>query len=166
MPPDRVFGRIEQVLRKKESIISPSQYYEIFKRVCTVKVYGQDFSIYDYKSVVKNLVKTKFDFKSTEQKIYTYTKGEKTVGVSKTYGGIPTKIEVLKRNSNLSTLFNTLVQLPKTNHVKLPMQNYVKNLLKYFTIPEDSTQFYEDIFKNSENIENEELENVYDEDND
>lgn len=166
MPPDRVFGRIEQVLRKKESIISPSQYYEIFKRFCTVKVYGQDFSIYDYKSVVKNLVKTKFDFKSTEQKIYTYTKGEKTVGVSKTYGGIPTKIEVVKRNANLATLFNNLVQLPKTNHVKLPKQNDVKNLLKYFTIPEDSTQFYEDIFKNSEDVGNEELDNVYDEDND
>lgn len=162
MPPDRVFGRIEQVLRKKESIISPSQYYEIFKRFCTVKVYGQDFSIYDYKSVVK----TKFDFESTEQKIYTYTKGEKTVGVSKTYGGIPTKIEVVKRNSNHGTLFNKLVQLPKTNHVKLPKQNDVKNLLKYFTIPEGSTEFYEDIFKNSENVENEELENVYDEDND
>lgn len=69
-------------------------------------------------------------------------------------------------NSNLGTLFNTLVQLPKTNHVKLPKQNYVKNFIKYFTIPEDSTQFYEDIFKNSENVENEELENVYDEDND
>jgi len=77
-------------------------------------VYGQDFSIYDYKSVVKNLVITKFDFKSTERKIYTYTKGEKSVGVSKTYGGIPTKIEVVKRKSNLATLFNNLVQLPKT----------------------------------------------------
>jgi len=51
------------------------------------------------------------------------------------------------------------VQLPKTNHVKLPKQN----LLKYFTIPEE---FYEDIFKNSKDVRNEDLENVNDEDND
>lgn len=31
MPPDRVFGRIEQKLRKKENIVSPNQYYVIFK---------------------------------------------------------------------------------------------------------------------------------------
>jgi len=98
--------------------------------------------------------------------MYKYIKGETTVGVSKTYGGIPKKIEVVKRNSNIGTLFNNLVQLPKTNHVKLPKQNDVKNLLKYFTIPEDSTQFYEDIFKNSEDVGNEDLEIVYDEDND
>lgn len=119
MPPDRVFGRIEQVLRKKESIISPSQYYEIFKRFCTVKVYGKDFSIYDYKSVVKNLVKTKFDFKSTEQKIYTYTKGEKTV--SKTYGGIPTKIE------ETLILVHCLIRL--CNYQKLTMLSYLSKIM-------------------------------------
>jgi len=59
------------------------------------------------------MVKTKFDFKSTEQKIYSYTKGENTVEVSKTYGGIPTKIEVVKKNSNLVTLFNKLCSYQK-----------------------------------------------------
>lgn len=58
------------------------------------------------------------------------------------------------------------MQLPKINHVKLPKQNDVKNLLKYFSIPEDAQQFYEDIFKNSEDVGNEEQENLYDEDND
>lgn len=70
---------------------------------------------------------------------------------------------MIKRNSNLDTLFNKLLQLPKTNHVKLSKRNDVKNLLKYFTIPGDFTQFYEDIFKNSEDVVNEELENEYDE---
>lgn len=56
---------------------------------------------------------------------------------------------MVKRNSNLDTLFNKHMQLPITNYVKLPKQNDVKNLLKYFTIPEDFTQFYKDIFKNS-----------------
>lgn len=134
-----------------------------FYRFCTVKVYGQDFIIYDHRSAVKKVVKSKLDFKSIEQKIYTYTKGEKTVGVSKTYEGVPTKIEVVKRNSILSTYYNNLVWLPKTNHVKLPKQNGVKNLLKLFTIPEDFIQFYEDVFTT---VEGEEPEYFYDEDND
>ena len=41
MPPDHVFGRIEQVLRKKENIVSPNQYIDIiFKNYCTVKEYA------------------------------------------------------------------------------------------------------------------------------
>lgn len=43
MPPDRVFGRIEQKLRKKENIVSPNEYYEVFKEQSTVFVYGKDF---------------------------------------------------------------------------------------------------------------------------
>lgn len=31
MPPDQVFGRVEKCLRKKENIISPNEYYNVFK---------------------------------------------------------------------------------------------------------------------------------------
>lgn len=163
MPPDRVFGRIEQVLRKKENIVSPKQYIDIFKKFCTVKEYNKDFFIYDYKSAVKKIVKTKSEFKSTEQKIYTYIKGQETVGISKTYGGLPEQVEVLKRKSKIDSMFD-LTLLPQTNHVKLPKQSDVKNLLKFFQIPDEATQFYEDIFKNTP--EETEMPFFYDEDND
>jgi len=42
-----------------------------------------------------------------------------------------------------------LTLLPQTNHVKLPKQTDVKKLLKFFQIPDDAKQFYEDIFKNT-----------------
>lgn len=148
MPPDRVFGRIEQVLRKKENIVSPKQYIDIFKQFCTVKEYNKDFFIYNYKNAVKKIVKTKSQFKSTEQKIYTYIKGEETVGISKTYGGLPEQVEVLKRKSKIDSMFD-LQELAQTNNVKLPKQADVKNLLKFFQIPDDAKQFYEDIFKNT-----------------
>ena len=32
MPPDRVFGRIEKELNKKETIISPQEYYTVFEK--------------------------------------------------------------------------------------------------------------------------------------
>jgi len=74
MPPDRVFGQIEQTLRKKENIVSPKQYHEVFEKLSYVKVYNKDFLFYDYKPAVKKLVKSKTDFKSTQQKILKVTK--------------------------------------------------------------------------------------------
>lgn len=38
-------------------------------------------------------------------------------------------------------------KLSQVNHVKEPKQNDIKNLMKYFTIPEDAKEFYSDIFK-------------------
>jgi len=166
MPPDRVFGQIEQILRKKEDIVSPKQYHEVFEKLCSTKVYNKDFLFYDYKTAVKKLVKSKTDFKSTQQKIFTYIKGDKTVGISTTYSGLPFKIEVIKRNSDLSTLTQHLIELPKTNHVKVLKQKDVKNLLRFFTIPDDAKTFYSDIFKESCESNVEDILDEYNEDQD
>ena len=45
-------------------------------------------------------------------------------------GGIPIKIKVVKRNSNLGALHNNLGATTKINHIKLPKQNYIKNHIK------------------------------------
>jgi len=39
------------------------------------------------------------------------------------------------------------LKLSQVNHVKEPKQNDIKNLMKYFKIPEDAKEFYSDIFK-------------------
>jgi len=54
--------------------------------------------------------------------------------------------------------------LPQKNHVKIAKQDDVRKLLRFFNIPEDSKQFYEDIFK----VADDNIEDVpyYDEDND
>jgi len=36
MPPDQIFGRIEKNLRQMENIISPEEYYNIFKKYTTI----------------------------------------------------------------------------------------------------------------------------------
>lgn len=41
--------------------------------------------------------------------------------------------------------------------MKLPKQNDVKNLLKFFTIPVDAKEFYEDIFKNNDEHTDEDI---------
>lgn len=54
--------------------------------------------------------------------------------------------------------------LPQKNHVKIAKQDDVRKLLRFFNIPEDAKQFYEDIFK----VVDENIEDVpyCDEDND
>ncbi|KAF0751967.1 Uncharacterized protein FWK35_00016665 [Aphis craccivora] len=96
MPADQVFGRIEKDLRQIENIISPQEYY---------------------KMQLKKIIK-KTDFKSTEQKCFSYIKGKKTVGISQTYEGEP---------------------------IRVPKRDDVKKLLKYFNIPPDAKDFYNDI---------------------
>jgi len=89
MPPDRVFGRIEQKLKRKDNIVSPNQYYEVFKEESTVFVYGKDFLVYNYKNAASKLLKSILGFKSTEQKCFSSIKGLKTVGVSPSYTDTP-----------------------------------------------------------------------------
>lgn len=151
MPPD--LGRIEKELNKKETIISLQEYYTVFEKYATINIYNKDFNVFDYKTSIKTIVKSKNDFKSTQKKVFTYIKGEHTVKISATYEGLLDKIEVVKRNSKLLSMTYNLIQLPKTNHIKLPKQKDVKNLMRFFEEPLHTKQFYEDIFQNGGNDE-------------
>lgn len=33
LPPDRVFGNIEKVVRKRNTLVTPDEYYEIFGKL-------------------------------------------------------------------------------------------------------------------------------------
>jgi len=147
MPPDRVFGRIEKELRKRENIVSPSEYYAIFNNFCHVLVYNRDFKVYNIKEACKSTIKSK-TFKMTEQKRLLYEKNKKTVGISTNYmGEYDNYVKVLKRNSKIEAI-STLAILDKCNHVKPPKQDDVRKLMKFFNIPIDAIDFYNDIFAN------------------
>nr|CAD7415046.1 unnamed protein product [Timema poppensis] len=40
LPPDRVFGRIEKIVKKKDTIVQPEEYVEIFQKFGTVRSHG------------------------------------------------------------------------------------------------------------------------------
>lgn len=54
MPPDRLFGRLEKELRKCESILSPEEYYKFYRNHATVKILGENWLVYDFKSIQKS----------------------------------------------------------------------------------------------------------------
>jgi len=129
-----------------------------------VKEYNKDYKVYDFKNSAKTVLKTKTEFKSTEQKMYSYIKGKETIGISKTYSGLPETVEILKRKYCIRSMADHLELLPQKNHVKIAKQDDVRKLLKFFNIPEDAKQFYADIIK----VADENIEDIpyYDEDND
>lgn len=51
LPADRVFGRVEKILRKNITITSKEQYYELCKKVGDVKILGTDWKLFNTKSL-------------------------------------------------------------------------------------------------------------------
>lgn len=57
LPSDRVFGNIEKRVKRKTVIATPDEYEEIFSEFSTVLKVGEDFPIYDFKTVCEEYLK-------------------------------------------------------------------------------------------------------------
>lgn len=57
LPADRVFAQIEKKARKKDTIIDPNDYIDIFKEHGTVKKIEKDWTVLDWRSAIKNVMK-------------------------------------------------------------------------------------------------------------
>lgn len=51
LPADRVFGRVERLLKKKPTMVSKEEYFEEYKKVGTVRILGSDWRLQDLKSL-------------------------------------------------------------------------------------------------------------------
>lgn len=70
-----------------DTIVSSNEYYNMFKKFTTVKMFDQGYSDVDFKSAVKNLLK-KLIFR-VQRNLYSYIKGKTTIGISHIYEGDP-----------------------------------------------------------------------------
>lgn len=70
MPPDRVFAFFEKEIRKKDTIISPQEYREIYSNHATVLELGSDCPVYNWKESVSEVLKppNKWHFKFNASK--------------------------------------------------------------------------------------------------
>ncbi|XP_072384620.1 uncharacterized protein [Diabrotica undecimpunctata] len=59
LPADRVFGRVEKLLRKKATILSREEYEEIYKQIGVVKKIGTDWRLFNMKELQVGLKKVK-----------------------------------------------------------------------------------------------------------
>lgn len=58
IPPDRVFANIEKKIRRKDTIIRPEEYFQIFEESGNVLQLGVDWFAFDWKSACAENIKT------------------------------------------------------------------------------------------------------------
>ena len=152
MPPDRIFGRIEQKLRKIERIVSPGEYHAILSEFGTLKKWGQDWQVRDFKSVAKTVLKSTLPVTLKEQKVITIEKARKRqVGFQTVYSSEPIFVNMLKPKSSLAAMDRAKL-VPKANQVKEAKRKDVAKLMDYFEMPsdEDTKRFYDDVLRGTE----------------
>lgn len=144
MPPDRVFGRVEKILRKKEIITSPLEYNDILLQHGMVAKCEIDWQVKDYKSLAKSHLKAVLPFKISQQKVITYNKRTSGVNVSvqALYGWGETSCVVLKKGHKFLHYLQCAEIIAPENKVSSEKASDVEKLLKFFTVPEDAQEFY------------------------
>src|ERR1700730_2487168 len=60
LPADRIFGRTEKVLRKKEILLLPSDYHNIYVKFGELHVLGENWQVLDCKQETKSFLKVNF----------------------------------------------------------------------------------------------------------
>ena len=98
LPADRVFGRIEQDIRKKNTILLPEEYCEILRKHGTAHEYGKDWQSYDYKGEAARYTKRQRSFKISDAKVLQVS-GDK-LGFKSVYAGEFCQHSILKRGEN------------------------------------------------------------------
>lgn len=175
IPPDRVFARIEKIIRKTEEIVEPDEYLAIFKEHGTVIKLGQDVCIMDWKSAAQEILKPpgQWHFKFNMCKRYILKRGKNntvTISGEQSYNSnLGQYKSVCKKGKCLNTLNPILLESgisPKFFKLKdvdallrkhfgeewksLPKLNYYKTVLE---------TYYENV-ENQNNVDDEEPESL------
>jgi hypothetical protein len=143
LPPDRVFGRVEKILRKHAVISTPELYYSVYRRYGRVFVYNQAWFVYDYKALAEQILTPNKDLKIRSTKIWSFPirRNPRVVGVTRSYGGAPVPLQLLKADVNPQTLKPKLV--PSRSHVSAAKKADVKSLLQFVPLTQEDTAFYD-----------------------
>lgn len=62
LPPDRVFGRIEKLLKRMDTIIAPQTYHKVFKEQGSLYKLGVNCPILDWREAAKSALKSTASF--------------------------------------------------------------------------------------------------------
>ena len=164
LPPDRVFGRIERSLRRRETILLPQEYNNVVAEHATVRVLGSDWDSYDYKSAVSKICRKKLPFKLTKVRVMQITQNK--VDSKTTFSGEFSANTVTKRGCKITNF--QLNKLPPKCFIKPAKAMDVKMLLDKMGVAVDDCEslktFYDPIFaiiagtdKNEQNSDIEEF---------
>lgn len=170
MPPDRVFGNIEKVIKKREVIIQPEEYCNVISSNATVTNL-RDIEVFqkrlDFKSATQKVFKptAKWPFKITQCKRF-IIKRSKTPGNTLIRGEMFYQSDLNKSSNVCKTGQKTSMLRPTTISLGAPVTrakiaDVDKLLQKHFGLDwkeRDDLKFYLDIIRGPTSEENQNLE--------
>lgn len=132
LPADRVFGRIEQDIRKQETVLLPEEYIRILEKHARVHRYGEKWQCFDYKLADNEHCQSKRSFKIGEAKVLRLdTEQPDKIGFKQVYNGEFCYHSIPKRGKNWDQCNPILRQ--NINCAKsaknLILTNYLMNLV-------------------------------------
>ena len=148
LPADHVFGRIEQKLRKMDTVLLPSDYHEVLSNHGIVHVYGQDWQASDYRSATAQHTKGQQSFRISDARVIEIS-GD-AVCLKDTYHGDTVSHNVLKRGKNWGTFRPG--PLADQSTVSLAKKTDVMKLLSAMGASDAVTAFYENAL--ADNVSN------------
>ena len=138
LPADRVFGRIEQQIRKNNSVLHPEEYYELLREHGNVYVYDIDWQAFDFKSQTQALLKSQRSFKLSEARMLLLNSDQ--IGFKTTYAAGYCFHSVLKRGKRWADF--KPAHLPMVSTVKEAKKRDVKSPLAVIGAPDHIMDFY------------------------
>ena len=138
LPADRVFGRIEQDIRKNNTILLPEGYHQILAKHGNVYEYGTDWQCFDYKASAAEFCKSKRTFRISDAKVLRIDSDK--LGFKQVYGGDFTEHPVLKRGKHWSNFMPTVS--PMVNCVKQAKKDDVLKLIDEIGVSDQVHRFY------------------------
>lgn len=141
MPPNRLSGLTEKDVRKKEEILAPAGYHNIFRKHWTLRLHGKDFHVFDYKALATSLFVGTGKLNTRENRVWEFAKNSNFISVSNTYFGALKRVNILKKT--VPTLHNRRAKrlLPES-HISALKAREMNELLNLLNIPEDVKAFY------------------------
>ena len=140
LPADKVFGRIQQALRKINSILIPEVYLEIMAKFGRILVYNKDFKALNFKHTTSMFVESQRGFKISEARVINI---DDKIGLADSYNGDFKYFNVLKNSKKWADFRVSL--LPSQTTVTPAKKTDVIFLLDAIGVNDITRSFYTDI---------------------
>lgn len=141
LPADRVFGRIEQDIRRQPTILLPHKYTSILHR----HQYGSDWQCYDFKKEATAFTIQQRSFRINDARV-TQICGER-LDCMPSFAGEFTRHSVLRRGKRWLEFAPS--PLPDVNCVKLTKKRDVAKLLQELGVPAAVQEFHNDVLSSA-----------------
>lgn len=129
LPADRLFGRLEKILRKHDTLLTPDDYLPLFSSVAQVRQLNQDWYVQSFNAATKNLLRCRQNFKLSQVKRLRVRAGG-VIECSDTYTGDLQEHCLAKDRKNVNLFRLRRVPRSSSAHkIKREKLNDVKKLL-------------------------------------